>query len=669
MRWSPRTDGQVLGLSVRVVHDGVWGFAADIALTADSAARLAERAVATAKVSRPLTPVSVELADEPVYPDATWVSAYEINPFDVDEADEAGRMLELNEVLLAAPGVSHADAMLAYVQENKFFANLAGTTTTQQRVRIQPQLTAVSVGDHGFATMRTHRPAGRARLGVPDRHRLGLRRRDRRDAGAAGRAGRRAVGRRPGHYDLVIHPSNLFLTIHESIGHATELDRALGYEAAYAGTSFATFDQLGTLHYGSPVMNVTGDRVVDHGLATIGYDDEGVGQQQFDLIRDGTLVGYQLNRQMAAEKDLGRSNGCAYADSPGHIPMQRMPNVSLQPAPDGPVHRGADLRRSTAASTSSATSPGRSTCSATTSSSPGSGSSGSSDGRLAGQLKDVAYQATTTDFWRSMEAVGNADDLRARRRVQLRQGPAGPGRSGVARLPVGAVPRVNVLNTQAEGSRIVTEPARTRSRTAGTGRAGARAGHPADRRRRHRAHRGQPALGEQRADHQRRDAQPHPHRDRNGARSTAARRPARSARRSPVPTASPPSSPRPSGSPGAVQPPRTPCRLVGRLPARRRLGRRTGDDRHRGARRAGAEHSATPSTGRGQPSSCCSASPSTCVTTTYLGSSTGLRRRGVQPTGRLELNAKTGRPDRLGLGRAPRPATSPTWTSPSCTPS
>ena len=107
-------------------------------------------------------------------------------------------------------------------------------------------------------------------------HRLGLRRRDRRAARAAGRAGRRAVGRgralRPGRSTR----RNLLLTIHESIGHATELDRALGYEAAYAGTSFATFDQLGTLHYGSPVMNVTGDRVVDHGLATIGYDDEGV---------------------------------------------------------------------------------------------------------------------------------------------------------------------------------------------------------------------------------------------------------------------------------------------------------------------------------------------------------------------------------------------------------
>ena len=139
-----------------------------------------------------------------------------------------------------------------------------------------------------------------------------------------------------GRYDLVVDPTNLWLTIHESIGHATELDRALGYEAAYAGTSFATVDQLGTLQYGSPVMNVTGDRVVEHGLASIGYDDEGVAAQQFDIIRDGVLVGYQLDRQMAALRGLDRSNGCAYADSAGHIPMQRMPNVSLQPGPTGP---------------------------------------------------------------------------------------------------------------------------------------------------------------------------------------------------------------------------------------------------------------------------------------------------------------------------------------------
>ena len=141
-----------------------------------------------------------------------------------------------------------------------------------------------------------------------------------------------------GDYDLVIDPSNLWLTIHESIGHATELDRALGYEANYAGTSFATFDKLGTLQYGSPVMNVTGDRTAPHGLSTIGFDDEGVeAHQSWDIIRDGVLVGYQLDRPMARLKGFGRSNGCAFADSPGHVPIQRMANVSLQPAAGRPV--------------------------------------------------------------------------------------------------------------------------------------------------------------------------------------------------------------------------------------------------------------------------------------------------------------------------------------------
>ena len=208
-----------------------------------------------------------------------WVSAYEVDPFDVDEATKTGRMLGLNEALLAAPGVTHANAMLGYVHENKYFANLAGTSTTQQRVRIQAQLTAVSVGDLGFATMRTLAPpTGRGweyltgtgwdfDAEVAEIPEL-----------LAAQVAAPSV--EAGHYDLVIHPSNLFLTIHESIGHATELDRALGYEAAYAGTSFATFDKLGTLQYGSEVMNVTGDRLVDHGLATIGYDDEGVGQQR-----------------------------------------------------------------------------------------------------------------------------------------------------------------------------------------------------------------------------------------------------------------------------------------------------------------------------------------------------------------------------------------------------
>ncbi len=442
-------DRQVLGLSVRVVHDGVWGFAADIALTPETAVRLVERAVATAKVSRPLTPASVVLADEEVYPDATWVSAYEVDPFAVDEQEQVGRMLALNEALLAGPGVSHATAHLGYVAENKYFANLAGTTTTQQRMRIQAQLTAVNVGDHGFATMRTIAPpAGRGweyLTGTGWDF----------DAEVAEMGGLlaeqvAAPSVEAGHYDLVIHPSNLFLTIHESVGHATELDRALGYEAAYAGTSFATFDRLGTLHYGSPAMHVTGDRLVEHGLATIGYDDEGVAGQQFEIVRGGTLVGYQLNRQMAAEKELGRSNGCAYADSPGHIPMQRMPNVSLQPAADGPgideLISGVDRGIYVVGDKSWSIDMQRYNFQFT-----GQRFFRIEHGRLAGQLKDVAYQATTTDFWRSMEAAGGPQTYLLGGAFNCGKGQPGQVAPVSHGSPAALFRGVNVLNTQAEG--------------------------------------------------------------------------------------------------------------------------------------------------------------------------------------------------------------------------
>ena len=179
---------------------------------------------------------------------------------------------------------STPDASLHHVLENKFYADLAGTTTTQQRVRTQGSLesSASTRSRAAFDTMRTLAPpVGRGWEWLTGRHvRLGGR--ARRAAGAARREAAGAVGR-GGDYDLVIDPTNLWLTIHESIGHATELDRALGYEANYAGTSFATFDQLGTLQYGSPLMHVTGDRTAEHGLATVGWDDEGVAGQQWDI--------------------------------------------------------------------------------------------------------------------------------------------------------------------------------------------------------------------------------------------------------------------------------------------------------------------------------------------------------------------------------------------------
>jgi TldD protein len=256
-----------------------------------------------------------------------------------------------------------------------------------------------------------------------------------------------------GRYDLVVHPSNLWLTIHESIGHATELDRALGYEANYAGTSFATLDKLTTLQYGSPVMHVTGDRTVEHGLATVGYDDEGVQAQSWDIVKDGVLVGYQLDRSMAheygAELNGGRSNGCAYADSPGHIPIQRMANVSLQAAADGPsteelignVERGIyvvgdkswsiDMQRYNFQFT-------------------GQRFYKIENGRLAGQLRDVAYQATTTEFWNSMEAVGGPDTWELGGAFNC--GKAQPGQVAAVShgCPTSLFRDVRILNTTAE---------------------------------------------------------------------------------------------------------------------------------------------------------------------------------------------------------------------------
>ncbi|WP_435129487.1 TldD/PmbA family protein [Actinacidiphila sp. bgisy144] len=399
-----------LGYAVRVVHGGAWGFAAGVDLTMDGAAKVATQAVAMAKLSARViaaagSPERVELAAEPVHADRTWVSSYEVNPFDVPDEEKTGLLAQWSAGLLAADGVSHVDASLMTVQENKFYADTAGTSTIQQRVRLHPTLTAVSVDPGGdFDSMRTLAPpAGRGweyltggtwdwsgeLAALPELLAEKM----------------RAPSVRAGRYDLVVDPSNLWLTIHESVGHATELDRALGYEAAYAGTSFATFDQLGTLKYGSAHMNVTGDRTAEHGLATVGFDDEGVAAQSWDLVRDGVLVGYQLDRRIAKLTGFERSNGCAFADSPGHVPVQRMANVSLQPAPGGPsteeligsVDRGIyvvgdrswsiDMQRYNFQFT-------------------GQRFFLIEHGRLAGQLKDVAYQATTTDFWGSMAAVG-----------------------------------------------------------------------------------------------------------------------------------------------------------------------------------------------------------------------------------------------------------------------
>ena len=302
-------DADDLGLAVRVVVEGTWGFASVIDLTPDAAARAAAEAVEVARVAAAINTERIELAPEPAHGEVSWVSAYQVDPFSVSVTEKIGLLADWSSALLAHGGIDHVDSSLLQVKECKFYADGA-TTAFQQRVRLHPVVTAVAVEPGGrFETMRTLAPpVGRGYEFLAP-------------SGAAAAVKGAEVGGswdfaaelaeipellaaklaapsvRAGRYDLVIDPSNLWLTIHESIGHATELDRALGYEAAYAGTSFATPDKLGRLQYGSPLMHVTGDRTVRHGLATIGYDDEGVAGQSWDLISDGILTGYQLDRR------------------------------------------------------------------------------------------------------------------------------------------------------------------------------------------------------------------------------------------------------------------------------------------------------------------------------------------------------------------------------------
>jgi TldD protein len=445
-------DSDERGLAVRVVHDGTWGFAGGAIVTPESARALVDRAVEVATVSKPVTGERIELAPEPDHGEQTWVSAYDVDPFTISEGERIELLADWSSRLLAADVVKHADASLKQVRENKFFADLAGTITTQQRVRLQCQLTALWVDETTgrFETMRTIAPpvargwefmtSGYDWDGELGQLPEWLAEKSMSPSVEAGR------------YDLVIDPSNLWLTIHESIGHATELDRALGYEANYAGTSFATPDKRGTLRYGSDIMHVTGDRQVEHGLSTIGFDDEGVAGQTWDLVKDGTLVGYQLDRRTAALSGYDRSNGCAFADSPLHVPIQRMANVSLQPAENGPttdeliagVENGLyivgdkswsiDMQRYNFQFT-------------------GQRFHRIKDGKIVGQVRDAAYQSMTTDFWGSMEAVGGPQTYVLGGAFNCGKGQPGQVAAVSHGCPSALFRQVRILNTTQEAGR------------------------------------------------------------------------------------------------------------------------------------------------------------------------------------------------------------------------
>jgi TldD protein len=446
------SDDVEVGVGIRVVIDGSMGFAATVELTPNAVAAAVDTAVDAARMSARARSRVVELAPEPVYGNVEFVSPFSVDPTSVSLADRVALLEGWSTALLGAGGVDHVSAALHGVNENKHLATLSGTVANQRRVRIHPTIEALALDGGDFESMRSVAPPvgrgyeylsgdgwdfGDELANIPELLAAKL----------------VAPSVEPGEYDLVIDPTNLWLTIHESVGHATELDRALGYEAAYAGTSFATFDQLGTLKYGSEMMHITGDRTTPYGLATIGYDDEGVKTQSFDLVRDGTLVGYQLDRQIARESGLGASNGCAFGCSPLMSPIQRMANVSLMHAgDDGPsveelisgVKNGIyvvgdkswsiDMQRYNFQFT-------------------GQRFFKIENGKIVSQLKDVAYQATTTEFWGSLVGLGGRSTYLLGGAMNCGKGQPGQVAPVSHGCPAALFAKVRVLNTKQESGR------------------------------------------------------------------------------------------------------------------------------------------------------------------------------------------------------------------------
>ncbi|HXO76499.1 MAG TPA: TldD/PmbA family protein, partial [Puia sp.] len=335
------------GVGIRVIANGSWGFAATNDVTPAGMARTAARAVAVAKANAKIISEPVQLAPQNGYGEVSWKTPIEKNVFEVPLKEKIDLLLNVNSVAMQG-GANFVNSAILAINEQKYFASTDGSYIDQDIHRLYPNFNVTKI-DKATGKFQTRRslssPVGMGYeylMPRPEDKIQGIvtRYKDRYDilediknaaADVTQKISARSV--EPGKYDLVLDPSHLWLTIHESVAHPTELDRVLGYEANYAGTSFLSLDKWksGNFHFGSKLMNIVADKLQPGSLGAVGYDDEGVKCGKWDLVRDGVLVNYQAIRDQAHIIGLKASQGCCYAQSWADVQFQRMPNVSLQP--------------------------------------------------------------------------------------------------------------------------------------------------------------------------------------------------------------------------------------------------------------------------------------------------------------------------------------------------
>lgn len=415
------------GLGIRVISNGAWGFAATDNLDRDSIARTAEEAVAIAKENSRLSTEPVQLAPQKGYGEVSWKAPIEKNSFEVPIKEKVDLLLGVNDAAMQA-GADYINSFLFLVNEQKYFASSDGSYIDQDVHRIWPTffITKIDQATGKFETRNAlsspmgmgfeylyPRPEDRIQ-GVTTLYkgRYDMLE-DARSGGMQAAQKLQAKSVEPGKYDLVLDPSHLWLTIHESVGHPTELDRVLGYEANYAGTSFLTLDKWESKNFkfGSDIVNIVGDKTQVGSLGAVGYDDEGVRCGQWDIIKDGVLVNYQAIRDQAHIVGLDASQGCCYADNWSSVQFQRMANISLQPGKEkksvDDMIKGVEKGIYIIGDGSFSIDQQRYNFQF-----GGQLYYEIKDGKIAGMLKDVAYQANTQDFWNSCAGIADESDYR-----------------------------------------------------------------------------------------------------------------------------------------------------------------------------------------------------------------------------------------------------------------
>lgn len=400
------------GFGVRVLLDGAWGFAASHNQTPAEVERIVDLAIEIAKASRLSQQTKVQLAPVEAYRD-TYITAIAIDPFTLPITEKAELLLKINDQLLqfSNKGIKKAYSFLRFTREDKTFASTEGSLIQQTIYRSYPGFgcTAVANGD---AQSRNYErpPLNKGYEYIDTQDLLSQVNRVAEEAIEKVHAPKSPSGIRT---TLILKPTNVWLTIHESVGHPTELDRVYGYESNFAGTSFATTDKLGKLQYAAPWVNFKCDRTQPGGRSTIAYDDEGVPAQDWYVVKDGILVDYLTDRETAYRLGRPSSNGCAYADSWSSVPMVRIPNLGLQPGPDGGKHT-ATLEQMIADTEEGILIDGIGSFSIDQQRRNfqfgGDAFWKVEKGKVVGMLKDVTYHSMTTDFWNSVDAIGPASE-------------------------------------------------------------------------------------------------------------------------------------------------------------------------------------------------------------------------------------------------------------------